>query len=269
MPTLSLSRLYSTGEVLFKSHLDTPFTEITTFLNTTGVDSTNIQDSAITSAKLQANSVDVDKLDELGDYQMNTLKIGSTGVTLSKGALNELSADGHVIVDGDIILGEDGHTITDSSSFLTFQQPIRITDSGGSSYLRKVSSNELSIESRGLDLNGGTRILSDDGKILQMRDSSDTYYGNVLIGDPNNTNEAYRIISGTKTGSGNTVTVDFTTEGFSDFTSTPVVLTSYTSNSTGGTYGPTLTSRDEEGFVCSTVGLSGATINWIAIGRYA
>lgn len=72
MPTLTITKQYDDGTVLTETQLDTAFASVTTFVNTTKLDSDNIQDggldadtlasSAVTTAKIAAGAVTLAKL---------------------------------------------------------------------------------------------------------------------------------------------------------------------------------------------------------------
>jgi microcystin-dependent protein len=71
MPTLSITKNYTDGQALTKSHLDTAFDSISTFLNTTKIDADNIQNSAVDAAQIASSAV-------------TTAKIAATAVTAAK-----------------------------------------------------------------------------------------------------------------------------------------------------------------------------------------
>ena len=89
MPTLSISKTYQDGDVLFEADLDNIRSAIETFLNTTKIDDDNIQDNGITastkiidgtisSGKLAAESITALLLDT---NAITTVKVGSNSVT--------------------------------------------------------------------------------------------------------------------------------------------------------------------------------------------
>lgn len=62
MPTLTITTTYADGSTLTAAMLDAIKTQIQTFVNTTKLDADNLQDSAITTAKLAAASVTTAKI---------------------------------------------------------------------------------------------------------------------------------------------------------------------------------------------------------------
>jgi len=62
MPTFTMTKSYQDGNVLTEANLDDIKTSTETFLNTTKIDADNIQDSGVTTAKINNNAVDKDKI---------------------------------------------------------------------------------------------------------------------------------------------------------------------------------------------------------------
>lgn len=81
MATLSVTRNYSTGAVLTKAHLDDAFSSVETFLNSTKINSDNIQSGGIATANYAAGSVDAAAL---GTSAVTTAKIQDNAVTFAK-----------------------------------------------------------------------------------------------------------------------------------------------------------------------------------------
>lgn len=81
MPTITITKSYADGDVLTESDLDNIRTDVTTFLNTTKIDADNIQDAAISAAKLANNAVTTDKI---LDANVTTAKIADNAVTAAK-----------------------------------------------------------------------------------------------------------------------------------------------------------------------------------------
>jgi hypothetical protein len=71
VPTFSTDKTYEDSQILTESQLDAAFSSVETFLNTTKLDSANIQDGAIESANISAGSI-------------TTAKIASNAVTRAK-----------------------------------------------------------------------------------------------------------------------------------------------------------------------------------------
>lgn len=66
MPTLSVTKSYANNTVLTEDMLDDIKDSIETFFNTTKIDGDNIQDSAITTAKIAGTAVTRAKLESVG-----------------------------------------------------------------------------------------------------------------------------------------------------------------------------------------------------------
>lgn len=82
MPTLTTTKTYADGDILFESDLDQIRTDIETFLNVTKIDDDNIQDSGITaSTKLLDGTITAAKL---GTDSVITTKIADDAVTAAK-----------------------------------------------------------------------------------------------------------------------------------------------------------------------------------------
>lgn len=81
MPTLTITKGYSTGAVLTKTHLDDLCSSIETFLNTTRINNENIQSGGIATANYAAGSVDAAAL---GTSAVTTSKIQDNAVTFAK-----------------------------------------------------------------------------------------------------------------------------------------------------------------------------------------
>lgn len=79
MPTLDVTRSYADGSILLQSDLDAFLNDIETLLNTTKIDGDNIQDAAITEAKI-------------GAFAVTTAKIGAGAVTTAKIAASAVTA---------------------------------------------------------------------------------------------------------------------------------------------------------------------------------
>jgi microcystin-dependent protein len=80
MPTLSITKTYSDGSTLFEADLDNIRTSLSTFFNTTKIDSDNIQNNGITGAKLTTSCADGSTL----EYSGTSLRIKDGGVTAAK-----------------------------------------------------------------------------------------------------------------------------------------------------------------------------------------
>ena len=93
MPTLTITKSYADGDILTEADLDAIRTDILTFLNTTKIDSDNIQDAAIATAKLQNSSVTTDKI---ADANVTTAKLADNAVTAAKIATLAQGIEGEV-----------------------------------------------------------------------------------------------------------------------------------------------------------------------------
>jgi len=191
MPTLSISKTYRDGDVLFEADLDNIKSSVETFINTTKLDDDNIQDngitgssklidSSITSAKVVAEAVTATLLDT---NAITTAKIGSNAVTAAK--FNDLAVTTAKIADLNVTTaklaagaattvkkqtptveqssgtGASGTTVN-STSF-TLVQDVTITTTGGPVFcLVGPKSGSLSVETSA----GGTvgyQIIAEDG----------------------------------------------------------------------------------------------------------
>lgn len=72
MPQLVISKTYADDDILFEVDLDNIRNDLTTFFNTTKIDSDNIQDAGIETAKLQDSSVTTSKIND-GDVTKDKL----------------------------------------------------------------------------------------------------------------------------------------------------------------------------------------------------
>lgn len=102
MPTITITKTYADGDVLFESDLDNIIDDIETFLNVTKIDNTNIQDNGIdastkvsdasvTSAKIASGAITTTKIldaavttDKLNDLAVTTAKLNDLAVTTAK-----------------------------------------------------------------------------------------------------------------------------------------------------------------------------------------
>ena len=90
MPQISLTKSYADGQSLFESDLDNIKDGIETFLNVTKIDSENIQDGGITTAKLATGAVTAAKI---ASGAVTTAKIATGAVTTAKIASSAVTAD--------------------------------------------------------------------------------------------------------------------------------------------------------------------------------
>jgi hypothetical protein len=92
VPTLNVTKTYEDGTILFQSDLDNIVDDITSFLNTTKIDNSNIQDGGIDgSLKLTTASVVESKIasaavttTKIADSNVTTAKIADSNVTTAK-----------------------------------------------------------------------------------------------------------------------------------------------------------------------------------------
>ena len=100
MPTITITKSYQDGDVLLEQDLDDIRDSIETFLNTTKIDSANIQDLSIPTIKLQDASVTAAKLDT---DAVTTVKILDEAVTedkLAAGLLTEATEEYSFLING-------------------------------------------------------------------------------------------------------------------------------------------------------------------------
>jgi len=191
MPTLSISKTYRDGDVLFEADLDSIKSSIETFINTTKLDDDNIQDngitgstklidSTITSAKFAAESITATLLDT---NAVTTAKIGESAVTTAK--INDLAVTTAKIADLNVTTaklaagaattvkkqsptveqsaGTGASGVTVNSTSFTLVDDVSITTTGGPLFcLVGPKSGTLSVETSA----GGTvgfQIIADDG----------------------------------------------------------------------------------------------------------
>jgi len=193
MPTLSITKSYADGEVLFEADLDIIKSDIETFVNTTKLDDDNIQDngitgstkiidgtitaakiaaSAITSTTLATDSITTAKIQDLAvtaakiaDLGVTTGKIANTNVTTAKisdGAvtITKKETPNYVISTG---TGASGTAI--SSTSYTALEDISITVHGGPCYFAIIpKGGMLSIDAPGTV--SYQIIAVDDGGVL-------------------------------------------------------------------------------------------------------
>jgi len=81
MPTASFTKSYDDTTILTESQLDDLKNSIESFLNTTKIDSDNIQDLGIVAAKLASDSVETSKIK---DSNVTTAKIATDAVETAK-----------------------------------------------------------------------------------------------------------------------------------------------------------------------------------------
>lgn len=81
MPNLNITRNYQDLQILTEQHLDDQNDSIETFINTTKLDSTNIQTGGVSSDNLAASSVTTAKIDTAA---VTTAKIDDLAVTEAK-----------------------------------------------------------------------------------------------------------------------------------------------------------------------------------------
>lgn len=117
MPTLTVTKTYSDGNVLNESDLDAIKSSIETFVNTTKLDADNIQDSAISTVKINNSAVTSAKI---AGGAVTSAKIGSNAVTEDKTANRLVSSvsGATTITDSDnvgtllVTTGSTNRTIT-------------------------------------------------------------------------------------------------------------------------------------------------------------
>jgi hypothetical protein len=118
MPTLTTTRTYVTGSILYKSDLDTFLNSIETFINTTKIGDSNIQgagisgnlklaEASISSAKILADAVITTKIadsavtaEKINTDAVTTAKILDANVTTAK--INDLAVTTAKILDANV-----------------------------------------------------------------------------------------------------------------------------------------------------------------------
>jgi hypothetical protein len=91
MPTLSVTRSYADNTVLTEQMLDDAFDSLETFVNTTKLNSANIQTGGVAESNLATGSVTENKLgagavtvNKIGDGAVTTAKIADANITTAK-----------------------------------------------------------------------------------------------------------------------------------------------------------------------------------------
>lgn len=123
MPTLTITKTFQDGDVLFEADLDNIIDDIETFINVTKLDNTNLQDATIdastklqdntiTSAKIASNAITTAKI---LDSNVTTAKINDLAVTTAK--INDLAVTTAKINDAAVTYAKRAAvTISTSSS---------------------------------------------------------------------------------------------------------------------------------------------------------
>lgn len=106
MPTLTVTKNYSDGTVLTKAQLDSAFTSVETFVNTTKLDSTNLQSGAVTASAIASGAVGSSQIASsaisIAALAADVLAfLVPTGTILSYGA--ETSPSGYLVCDGSAV----------------------------------------------------------------------------------------------------------------------------------------------------------------------
>lgn len=153
MPAIGFDRTFAEGEVLLEADLDSIQSTLTTFFNTTGVDSDNIQtggitasskfiDATITTAKLATDSVTTAKIldanvttAKIDDADVDTTALASSAVTTAKIAASNITtakiANANVttakIAAGAVITGKREGLSVDKGSVVTNSFPATYT----------------------------------------------------------------------------------------------------------------------------------------------
>jgi hypothetical protein len=113
MPTLTITKNYSDGNILTESELDDIKTSVETFVNTTKLDSTNIQTGGIDTANYAALSVDSAAL---AASAVSTAKIADSAVTTAK-ILDAAVTQTKRAALGQQVSSSSGNFTTGSTSF--------------------------------------------------------------------------------------------------------------------------------------------------------
>lgn len=205
----------------------------------------NVDDSTIEinsdQLRVKADSIGASELDESADVEFNTVKIDASGPTLSY----------------------------NSTTYLGVDKPIIYTDTGGNVTLRSRASNRINTTANNIAFSdtAGPQLASNDSDILLVRNSSGTAQGTIVVGD-DTTTTGFRILSGTVTFSAATsAAVTFSGAGFPDFSVAPhVVVTSTTAGSPTIYY--STSAPTTSGFTVYASSGSSETVKWVAYGRY-
>jgi microcystin-dependent protein len=97
MPTVSLTKSYATGSVLTETDLDNIRTGIQTALNTTKLDGDNLQTGGVPTAALADSAVTTAKINDLA---VTTAKINTAAVTAAKLATTLVPPAGMIVAYG-------------------------------------------------------------------------------------------------------------------------------------------------------------------------
>lgn len=156
MPTINLTRNYEDGTILFQSDLDAFLDDLESFLNTTKIDNSNIQDGGIDgSLKLTTASVVESKLasaavttSKIADDAVTTAKILAANVTTAKIADSNVTTA--KIADSNVTTAK----IADSNVTTA-----KIADGAVTQAKRAALGHQLSGESGGgNDISGGWQV---------------------------------------------------------------------------------------------------------------
>lgn len=153
MSTISITKTYENGDILFEADLDAMKSAIETFFNTTGINDDNIQDAVITAsskiidgtvttASLASDSIDTE---QLATDSVTTAKIADSAVTTAKFAANSVTRAKVADLDidysadfSDSVTGINQTATVETVSYTSIGRPVLVAwmpDSAGAATL--------------------------------------------------------------------------------------------------------------------------------------
>lgn len=177
MPNLSITKTYADNSVLNEADLDNIVQDIETFLNDTKINNVNIQTNGVITANIADSAVTTDKLNNLA---VTTAKLADSAVTNAKLATDAVETDN--IVDANVTrakleaVGQQESAVVDfsttSASFTDVGVSETITTSGRPVFLMLSGNNADSTIL--IDDNNGNGIAQCNIRI--RRDGTTTVY---------------------------------------------------------------------------------------------
>lgn len=168
MPTLNITKTYSDGSVLNETDLDGIKNSIEVFVNTTKLDADNLQDGAVTNAKLGAASVTTAKIAEqavetskIDDGAVTTVKVANNAVTEDKQANTTVSS-----TSSDVTIADTDNIgtllVTTASDTITVTLPTAADNDKRQITIKKVDSGagSVTVDGEGAETIDGETTLS-------------------------------------------------------------------------------------------------------------